>query len=306
MNKSEIGKRIKQIRLSLGSSMIKFGEQIDEISPVKSGVISNWENGKQIPNKKRISKIAKLGNISINELLYGNPSTFLFDNLNIYDEYSFGNLADLSFQGRMYIVQMCIQEYLKFKAKTTEKNLKSLKNDGIKDYGELLSFSNNNLELIIQNMISIFDNSLKSLENIDPEKIKKVSGNNFIYEKYLNNEEITVSEKLNNFGRINVFELKNLIYKHEHSENYPIINILNDLIKYSIYISNNNQIDQEIIDEIENFLASNIRVDLETELFKNTLLENSYLSDYIKNHLVVDMEELEKGLNSVNPDNNSQ
>ncbi|WP_277960364.1 hypothetical protein, partial [Staphylococcus warneri] len=84
------------------------------------------------------------------------------------------------------------------------------------------------------------------------------------------------------------------------------INILNDLIKYSIYISNNNQIDQEIIDEIENFLASNIRVDLETELFKNTLLENSYLSDYIKNHLVVDMEELEKGLNSVNPDNNSQ
>ena len=81
MNKSEIGKRIKQIRLSLGSSMIKFGEQIDEISPVKSGVISNWENGKQIPNKKRISKIAKLGNISINELLYGNPSTFLFDNL---------------------------------------------------------------------------------------------------------------------------------------------------------------------------------------------------------------------------------
>ncbi|RIN10968.1 hypothetical protein, partial [Staphylococcus warneri] len=70
--------------------------------------------------------------------------------------------------------------------------------------------------------------------------------------------------------------------------------------------SNNNQIDQEIIDEIENFLASNIRVDLETELFKNTLLENSYLSDYIKNHLAVDMEELEKGLNSVNPDNNSQ
>lgn len=73
-----------------------------------------------------------------------------------------------------------------------------------------------------------------------------------------------------------------------------------------MYIYGSNKIDCETIYEIKNFLTSNIRVDLETELFKNTLLENSYLSDYIKNHLVVDMEELEKGLNSVNPDNNSQ
>ncbi|HDE0669186.1 TPA: hypothetical protein PB705_002443, partial [Staphylococcus aureus] len=177
-----------------------------------------------------------------------------------------------------------------------------LKKNGIKDYNDLLSFSKNNLESIIQRMISIFDNSLKSFENIDPQKIKKVSGNNFIYEKYLNNQEITVSEKLNNFGRINVFELKNLIYKHERSENYPIINVLNDLIKYSIYISNNDKIDRKIIGEIENFLTSNIRADLEVKLFKNTLLENSYLSDYIKNQLADDMEKLESRLNSINHD----
>lgn len=302
MKKDEIGERIKHIRLDLGVSMTEFGKLIDKENPVKSGVISNWENGKQLPNKKRLQLIANLGRLTVDELIYGNPSTFLFDNLKIYDKYDFGNLIDLDFQGQMHIVQMCIREYLEFKAKTTEKNLKSLKKNGIKDYNDLLSFSKNNLESIIQRMISIFDNSLKSFENIDPQKIKKVSGNNFIYEKYLNNQEITVSEKLNNFGRINVFELKNLIYKHERSENYPIINVLNDLIKYSIYISNNDKIDRKIIGEIENFLTSNIRADLEVKFFKNTLLENSYLSDYIKNQLADDMEKLESRLNSINHD----
>lgn len=52
-----------------------------------------------------------------------------------------------------------------------------------------------------------------------------------------------------------------------------------------MYIYSSNKIDCETIYEIENFLTSNIRVDLETELFKDTLLEDSNLSDYIKNQL---------------------
>ncbi|HHQ7208005.1 TPA: hypothetical protein ACSVBA_002683, partial [Staphylococcus aureus] len=62
------------------------------------------------------------------------------------------------------------------------------------------------------------------------------------------------------------------------------------------------KIDRKIIGEIENFLTSNIRADLEVKLFKNTLLENSYLSDYIKNQLADDMEKLESRLNSINHD----
>ncbi|AMQ80476.1 hypothetical protein CKU_0352 [Staphylococcus aureus] len=65
-----------------------------------------------------------------------------------------------------------------------------------------------------------------------------------------------------------------------------LLNVLNDLIKYSVYIYDSNKIDCESIYEIENFLTSNIRVDLETELFKDTLLEDSNLSDYIKNQLL--------------------
>ncbi|WP_342610446.1 helix-turn-helix transcriptional regulator [Staphylococcus hsinchuensis] len=71
MDKIGVGKRIKNIRLELGQSMTKFGETIDKNKSVKSGVVSNWENGKQLPNKKRLQKIAELGNVSVDYLLHG-------------------------------------------------------------------------------------------------------------------------------------------------------------------------------------------------------------------------------------------
>lgn len=52
MDKIEISNRIKNIRNSLGLTMEFFEEKIDNENPVKSGVVSNWENGKQLPNKK--------------------------------------------------------------------------------------------------------------------------------------------------------------------------------------------------------------------------------------------------------------
>lgn len=61
-----VGRRIRSIRLKNGMSMSSFGTTIDN---VKSGVVSNWENGKQLPNKLRLKKIAKLGNITVDELL---------------------------------------------------------------------------------------------------------------------------------------------------------------------------------------------------------------------------------------------
>jgi len=68
MDKNEIGKRIRKIRTELGMTMEEFGKKIDD---VKSGVVSNWENGKQLPNKKRLKAIADLSDISVDSLLYG-------------------------------------------------------------------------------------------------------------------------------------------------------------------------------------------------------------------------------------------
>lgn len=54
--------------------MAKFGELIDD--RVQSGTVSNWETGKNLPNNERLKIIASLGDISIDELLYGRNVPF--------------------------------------------------------------------------------------------------------------------------------------------------------------------------------------------------------------------------------------
>lgn len=68
INKKEVGERIRKIRFSKCLTLEQFGNLFHA---VKSNVQS-WENGSCLPNKKRQLAIAKLGKISVNELLYGN------------------------------------------------------------------------------------------------------------------------------------------------------------------------------------------------------------------------------------------
>lgn len=66
-----VGWRIKRIREELGISMSDFALLIDD--KAKSGTVANWETGKNLPNRKRLNKIAELGNITVNQLLNSNP-----------------------------------------------------------------------------------------------------------------------------------------------------------------------------------------------------------------------------------------
>ena len=68
LNKKEVGERIQKIRFSKGLTLEQFGNLI-QVS--KSNVL-RWEQGQISPNPDRLLKIAKLGKISVNELLYGN------------------------------------------------------------------------------------------------------------------------------------------------------------------------------------------------------------------------------------------
>lgn len=82
-NKKLVGKRIQAIRLEKGLTLEQFGELIcaskSSISEWESGkhlppaksIISRWEKGVMLPNSSRLERIAKLGNITVNELLYG-------------------------------------------------------------------------------------------------------------------------------------------------------------------------------------------------------------------------------------------
>lgn len=64
-----IGKRIRNIRLKRKETTEDFAKHFDP--PASKGTISKWENGKYMPNAQRLQTIADLGNIDINELLYG-------------------------------------------------------------------------------------------------------------------------------------------------------------------------------------------------------------------------------------------
>ena len=39
----------------------------------KSGTVSNWETGRNAPNKKRLNTIAELGGMTVEELINANP-----------------------------------------------------------------------------------------------------------------------------------------------------------------------------------------------------------------------------------------
>lgn len=75
-NPVEVGKRIRKIRTDLGYSMSQFGELVSD-SPKTT--VNNWERGINVPKEDKLKKIALLGKISEEELLYGSPEEFIYD-----------------------------------------------------------------------------------------------------------------------------------------------------------------------------------------------------------------------------------
>ena len=59
--KNIIGNRIRDIRKSINLSGEEFGNRLN----VSKTAVSNWENGNRIPDAEALSKIADLGDVSI-------------------------------------------------------------------------------------------------------------------------------------------------------------------------------------------------------------------------------------------------
>lgn len=81
INKVKVGERIFNIRNSLNLTLEQFGKD-KEINAERSNV-SKWERGATLPNRSRLEAISKKGNITVNELLYGTPKEFLYNNIDI-------------------------------------------------------------------------------------------------------------------------------------------------------------------------------------------------------------------------------
>lgn len=95
VNKRNVGLRIRQIRNSLNLTLEEFGKIFssdvnNKLNAGKSNV-STWERGDSLPNKQRLEIIAKKGNMTVNELLYGSIDEFLDNNLVSILEYQTEN-----------------------------------------------------------------------------------------------------------------------------------------------------------------------------------------------------------------------
>ena len=60
-----VGQRIKQVRKQCGLTMIEFGKALN----VTNVTVCRWENGQRMPNVFKILKIAKMGNMTVEEFL---------------------------------------------------------------------------------------------------------------------------------------------------------------------------------------------------------------------------------------------
>lgn len=67
IDKKAVGQRIKLIRQTKGMTLEEFGKLFD----ASKGNVSLWEKGSSLPSNERIKKIAYIGNMSVDQLIYG-------------------------------------------------------------------------------------------------------------------------------------------------------------------------------------------------------------------------------------------
>lgn len=65
-NKIIVGGRIRDIRVSKGLSLEEFAKKFNS----KRSNVVQWEEGKYLPSRGRLEAIAKLGDMTLGEILY--------------------------------------------------------------------------------------------------------------------------------------------------------------------------------------------------------------------------------------------
>lgn len=80
INKKAVGSRIKQIRTNKGYTLESFGK----LFGASKSNVQKWETGFTLPNKERLVTIAKIADMTVNELLYGSIDEYLENNIDIF------------------------------------------------------------------------------------------------------------------------------------------------------------------------------------------------------------------------------
>lgn len=86
VDKKLVGENITKIRNKLDLTVIEFSK-LPEIN-TQTGNIYKWERGKAVPRKNKLEIIAKLGGVTVDELVYGNQDNDIDKILRLYERLS--------------------------------------------------------------------------------------------------------------------------------------------------------------------------------------------------------------------------
>ncbi|MBL1229339.1 helix-turn-helix transcriptional regulator [Enterococcus sp. BWB1-3] len=76
--KKRVGAKIKSIRKQLKLTQPEFGLLVNDNKPIDKKTVYEWEKGIHLPKLERLSEIANLGNITIQELVYGDSKEYIY------------------------------------------------------------------------------------------------------------------------------------------------------------------------------------------------------------------------------------
>lgn len=67
---TDLGQKIKELRMDKGLTMEEFGKKMD----TSKGTVNNWEKGRNKPSPDRLKMIADIAGKSVSEFVYSAPS----------------------------------------------------------------------------------------------------------------------------------------------------------------------------------------------------------------------------------------
>lgn len=276
VNKTKLGERISTIRTKANFNLTEFGKVIN----ASKSSISEWEKGKNIPNKKRLNEIAKVGNISTNQLLYGSIDEFLQNNfLEIVNE----KITKVVFDD--------VGEVFAFKKDSWKYILSNLrrysKNEDNADLLEDITYLSELITILTKEFISIYIMRFTELISQNKEETNKAL-KYYFSENYGKKPSIStdMQEKINTVdGLLNYLNSSN---EADLIKNYALFRRINNLIvervkagvlytekKITLYITLSNILENNVDLHTENFIGFDF-------IFKgNIFLQNKYgIDDY--------------------------
>ena len=210
--KKILGTKIKAIRKSKKLTQPAFGLMINNGQLIDKKTIYEWEKGTYLPIPERLSRIADLGNISIEELVCGRVEEYILgiilyrdsivlDGITFPDKNLFQHLRQ-QFPPVHSNLDTWLDMYFKLEPEMQEfianKTCNKVKNEKISLFN-ILKIE----ELFINAIIEEFDNNILLLTNSIEEQLEKIVKEGILdQEEDMNYPEEAVKEIIDNINKL--------------------------------------------------------------------------------------------------------